>query len=28
MNLQAHHDLELRKMELGDRLEEEIKVFA
>ncbi|MCD6285251.1 MAG: HigA family addiction module antidote protein [Anaerolineae bacterium] len=28
MNLQAHYDLELRKMELGDRLEEEIKVFA
>lgn len=24
LNLQAHYDLELRKMELGDRLEEEV----
>lgn len=28
LNLQARYDLELQKMELGDRLEEEVKVLA
>jgi len=28
LNLQAHYDLEVQEMELGDRLEEEVKVFA
>ena len=28
LNLQSHYDLELEEMELGDRLEEEVKVFA
>jgi addiction module HigA family antidote len=28
LNLQARYDLELKKMELGDRLEEEVKVLA
>lgn len=28
VNLQSHYDLERLKMELGDRLEEEVKVFA
>jgi antitoxin HigA-1 len=28
LNLQAHYDLEVQEMELGDRLEEEVKVLA
>ena len=28
LNLQSHYDLELEEMELGDRLEKEVKVFA
>jgi addiction module HigA family antidote len=28
LNLQAHYDLEVQAMELGDRLEEEVKVLA
>ena len=28
LNLQSHYDLELEEMELGDRLEDEVKVFA
>ena len=28
LNLQARYDLELQKMELGDRLEEEVKPLA
>ena len=28
LNLQARYDLELQKMELGDRLEEEVKVLT
>ncbi|GAG20218.1 unnamed protein product [marine sediment metagenome] len=28
LNLQARYDLELQKMELGDRLEEEVKALA
>lgn len=28
LNLQARYDLELQKMELGDRLEAEVKVLA
>ena len=28
LNIQSHYDLELEEMELGDRLEEEVKVFA
>lgn len=28
LNLQSRYDLELQKMELGDRLEEEVKVLA
>jgi addiction module HigA family antidote len=28
LNLQSHHDLELEEMELGDRLEAEVKVMA
>ena len=28
LNLQSHYDLELEEMELGDRLDEEVKVMA
>jgi len=28
LNLQSHYDLELQKMELGDRLEKEVKILA
>jgi addiction module HigA family antidote len=28
LNLQAHYDLEVQEMELGDRLKEEVKVLA
>ncbi len=28
MNLQAHYDLEIQEVELGDRLEKEVKVLA
>jgi addiction module HigA family antidote len=28
LNLQAHYDLEVQEMKLGDRLEEEVKVLA
>jgi addiction module HigA family antidote len=28
LNLQSHYDLELQKMELGDRLEKEVKALA
>ncbi|MCH8875550.1 MAG: HigA family addiction module antidote protein [Chloroflexi bacterium] len=28
VNLQSHYDLERLKMELGDRLEQEVKIFA
>jgi addiction module HigA family antidote len=28
LNLQSHYDLELQKMELGDRLEKEVKTLA
>ena len=28
LNLQSHYNLELEEMELGDRLEKEVKVFA
>jgi len=28
LNLQAHHDLEVQKDQLGGRLEKEVKVFA
>ncbi len=28
LNLQARHDLELKKMELGDRLDEEVRIIS
>ncbi len=28
LNLQSRYDLELQKLELGDRLEDEVRVFA
>jgi addiction module HigA family antidote len=28
LNLQSHYDLELEEMELGDRLQDEVKAFA